>query len=191
VTFWTLLAAIVASGTALWIAYRVYPFQKTQDRKLELQREQRKVYREFIDEWLKVWTEINSAESAAKIDIIEGIRVFGVAMRLADAALVRLTLSASQKVLECAGKRHRSLYKTHSDLFETLRESMGKTLEDVPQSQRYALFETQVSLLRDQDRKNLEELVNLMRSEEFSSIGKIEMLKPALINFDKRDETKQ
>ena len=190
-TFWTLLAAIVASGTALWIAYRVYPFQKAQDRKLELQREQRKVYREFIDEWLKVWTEINSAESAAKIDIIEGVKMYGVAMRLADAALVRLTLSASKTVLECAGKRHSALYATHTSLGEAVREQMKKTSSVMPQSELYASFVLQISALRDQDRTNLENLVNMMRSEEFSSIGKVEMLRPALINFDKRDEIKQ
>lgn len=43
------LGAIIASGTALWIAYYVYPVQKKQDRALKLQEEKAAVYRTFFD----------------------------------------------------------------------------------------------------------------------------------------------
>ena len=43
------LNAVRASGTALWIAYYVYPIQKKQDRDLKLQEEKAAVYRAFFD----------------------------------------------------------------------------------------------------------------------------------------------
>lgn len=47
---WTsLVAAAIASGTALWVAYRVYPFHKEQDRQLQLLSERRAAYKEFFD----------------------------------------------------------------------------------------------------------------------------------------------
>jgi hypothetical protein len=39
VTVWTFLTAIVASATALWIAYKVYPWQKKLDRDLQIEGE--------------------------------------------------------------------------------------------------------------------------------------------------------
>lgn len=44
-----LITAAMASGTALWIAYYVYPFQKRKDRELKLQEEKAAVYRSFFD----------------------------------------------------------------------------------------------------------------------------------------------
>lgn len=41
--------AVIAAGTALWIAYYVYPIQKKQDRDLKLQEEKAAVYRTFFD----------------------------------------------------------------------------------------------------------------------------------------------
>ena len=47
-TVWTFLTAIVASSTALWIAYRVYPWQKSLDRELQVEAEKRKVVAQLI-----------------------------------------------------------------------------------------------------------------------------------------------
>lgn len=45
----TFMTAALASGTALWIAYGVYPIQKKKDRELKLQEEKAAVYRAFFD----------------------------------------------------------------------------------------------------------------------------------------------
>lgn len=44
-----LMTTALASGTALWIAYYVYPIQKKKDRELKLQEEKATVYRAFFD----------------------------------------------------------------------------------------------------------------------------------------------
>ncbi|UWS80101.1 hypothetical protein N1037_03480 [Phaeobacter sp. G2] len=44
----TLCAAFLASGTALWIAYRAYPAQKIADRILQEAHERREAYRRFL-----------------------------------------------------------------------------------------------------------------------------------------------
>ena len=43
-TEWAVIAAIVASGTALWIAYKAYPEQKEKDRELQVDSDKRKIY---------------------------------------------------------------------------------------------------------------------------------------------------
>ncbi|MFV0408689.1 MAG: hypothetical protein ACK5LJ_03020, partial [Paracoccus sp. (in: a-proteobacteria)] len=43
-----LVSVIITSGTALWIAYNVYPIQKKRDRELKLQEEKAAVYRDFL-----------------------------------------------------------------------------------------------------------------------------------------------
>lgn len=45
----SLLAALVASGTALWIACRVYPVQKSADRRIKIAEEKAAVYRGFFE----------------------------------------------------------------------------------------------------------------------------------------------
>lgn len=48
-SLYPLLAAVVASGTALWVAYKVYPLQKAEDRRVKLAEEKAEVYRNFFD----------------------------------------------------------------------------------------------------------------------------------------------
>jgi hypothetical protein len=47
-SIWTFLGAGVASATALWIAYRAYPAQKEQDRKLEILKLKTTAYQDYL-----------------------------------------------------------------------------------------------------------------------------------------------
>ncbi|MEL6511321.1 MAG: hypothetical protein AAFQ32_16080 [Pseudomonadota bacterium] len=47
-SIFTALGACVASGTALWIAYKVYPYQKRLDRELQLGEEKRRALADLI-----------------------------------------------------------------------------------------------------------------------------------------------
>lgn len=47
--WWTFAASLVASATALVVAFKAYPFQKAKDRELKISEEKRAAYQRFFD----------------------------------------------------------------------------------------------------------------------------------------------
>ncbi|WP_107816128.1 hypothetical protein [Celeribacter persicus] len=70
--FLTFSAALVAAGTALWIAYKAYPKQKSEDHKLQIRADKRKAYSEFFTAYIQLYRtagtdDFKEAERAARL----------------------------------------------------------------------------------------------------------------------------
>jgi hypothetical protein len=63
VTVWTFLTALVASFTALWIAYKVYPWQKKLDRELQIEAEKRKIVAQLVSAMEEFTIKVNSSNA--------------------------------------------------------------------------------------------------------------------------------
>jgi len=181
--------SLIASATALLIAFRAYAWQKSKDRAVELRREQRQAYREFIEDWLIVEQQIGASRKVADKDMRQAMKCYGDGLRMADACVYKLGLSGSETVLTCAAQMHTSLYETYREFGENVKsiytESPNGEVSKLDIAQSFADAN---SKLRDSLREQLEELLFLMRSEEFSAAGRLEIMKPTLIDVSELED---
>ena len=82
-TGWTFLTALVASATALWIAYTVYPLQKEMDRNLQIDAEQRKLVAQLVSALEELTIKVNGSNA---VDI-EKVPYFTDEIAAVDAAI--------------------------------------------------------------------------------------------------------
>jgi len=188
--FSSLFAAIIASASVLWVAYRVYPWQKSKDHAFELRKEVRQSYREFIEAWLVVQRQINSAQKIAKTaSINDAIGEYSAAMRLADACVLKIGLTGSDTVVGCVAKMHDALYNLYEKFGLSLKESFQSGSKvGLTKAETGRLFGDAIVALKNEEMQLLEDLLFLMRSEEFGRTERLLLLEPEKIEFGELEE---
>lgn len=184
--------ALIGSATALLIAFVAYPWQKAKDQAFQLRKEQRVAYRDFIDAWMDVQRQINLSKRLADDDIASAMEEYTKALRMSDACVFKLGLSGTETVMTCVSQMHSSMYSAYKELGEVIiklyKESSNGSTEKSEISKEYKRV---LSQLKDSERQVTEELLFLMRSEEFAAPGRLIVKKPDPVELGDLEEKQQ
>lgn len=118
----TLLAAIVASGSALWIAYKVYPVQKEKDRQLQIRAKRRQAYLSSISGWIDLTREMAGWDGADP-------RKSGDFIRSIDLLTTRIALVSPTSLFELFRELQVAIYGALGEFQSQVRHE-GEGSED-------------------------------------------------------------
>jgi hypothetical protein len=132
----TLVAAMLASSTALYIALFVYPQQKEIDRRFEIRKEQREAYRKFLRASTEMRSQLVSVtDTEDYIEFFKNLRALQLHARQHTDMLNDLFVLASQEVLEAATtlnfgiQRYGDLMLDNSDTFHANKKLAGEIVD--------------------------------------------------------------
>lgn len=175
------MPALIAASVALLIAFGAYPWQKKKDRENELKREQREQYRAFIPEWHFVEEMLIELQSTNGLTSKNAIHSYTKILRKSDTLIMQMALCGSPAVVAKMSELHNLLYETYVLFGEkTVELYLPTDFAVVPDSSILNCLQEAILETRERRNKAFEELVNLMRSEEFGVTGYLEFTKTDL-----------
>ncbi|WP_421906406.1 hypothetical protein [Mameliella sp.] len=161
---WTLAGAVLASATALVIAFGAYLWQKRKDRELKLGEERREAYRRFVK---AVWQHRDGLVQLGKrfdlAHIEAGVSELGdIRSELTQEFLV-LSLSAEEEVLIAAQEIISALDAGLHDASKRVDETRQYNRDEAAQMLSRVFIE-----IADRMDQRLMDLLPTMRSKEFA-----------------------
>lgn len=163
---WAIVASLIASATALFIAFKAYPYQKAKDRHFKLGEERRQAYRRFVEAVLTQRDVL--IKSKSELDQYErvNISIFGeVSFRLALENSL-LSLCADSDVIDKSGEIVGALEKNYRRLQAACHDDT-KLIHSGDDVKNIFTDLTNGSVIAMSEA--LEETLTLMRNKEFSS----------------------
>ncbi|UWP88610.1 hypothetical protein [Aliiroseovarius crassostreae] len=142
----TLAASIVASGTALFIAMKVYNRQKLQDQKIAHANDIRRICAElveFVSSSISSPAEISHGESpqvAVARKLAQGSQLHS--MLLLYAAPIPL-VEASDKMVKLNSKYTKALFEYMAQPNQEMRDSVAIVLSELDESRKFFIAEAQ------------------------------------------------
>ena len=171
--FGPILAALIASGVAIFIAVYIYPRQKKIDRDIELRRERRSAYYEFLKEIAKLREAFDALNFSTETQAKESVSNAFSAKKSYERALFLVAVLASQDVMPAIIEGQNDLDRLLTDL----QRAIEKIYVDNPgeisghvvnQRVNSALMDARLAFLRTD-----ESIINAMRVEEFGQLASV------------------
>ena len=173
--WWTLIAAAVGSGTALYIAIIVYPQQKEIDRAIEVRRERRAAYRLLIDRMVMIGRAVDRLESQSELTIAGVVESILVARSDYERELLCAAMIAPPSVVVAMVEDQRSLdrlLEAFRDTISAIQTEGGQDISEANLRQRLrgSLWDAKLAL----ERSN-QAVVNAIRKDEFKEDGDLSL----------------
>ena len=173
--FGPILAATIASGVAIFIAVYIYPRQKKIDRDIELRRERRSAYYEFLKEIAKLREAFDALNFSNEIQARESVANAFSAKKSYERALFLVAVLASKDVMSAIIEGQKDLDRLLIDLkseidkiyIDNPGEISGHVVNDRINS---ALMDARLAFLRTD-----ESIINAMRVEEFGQLASVKI----------------
>jgi hypothetical protein len=164
----TLLAALLGSCTALWIAYRAYPNQKDKDRDLEVRRERRKAYSLLFNSAVNLERTVTKLKWHPNEGVNENLGTVLSLVEEYQTSLREISILASQPVFEAASSIDALARALLLDLRAGFVECLDSNSGGVEAATMHAQQKPRIDKFRQSFAAKENELRRAIRSEEYS-----------------------
>lgn len=163
----TIVAAVIASGTALHIAVRVYPRQKKVDQILQIELEQRTVYKEIVASVNALTESISKISTTNPEDARSTIEFCLSQKRELEIMLVQTSILSDANIVKCVAE----CIEQVDGMLKKIATELQRTVSDSDAFQR-VMEGAKRDAIRELD-EILTKLLNTIRKEAFGLSGDI------------------
>lgn len=166
---------LLASATALIIAFCAYPWQKKRDRELQIELEQRVVYSELVSSVYVLAKRIREVRPSNPEEVSADIQVCAIEMRELEGVLMRASILAdadvANRVVECLEQAYGLLRRIKADLQGILDASENgigaRDFKVAVEKAKYGALEEFYEILS--------RLVNVIREKAYKQQGELKL----------------